>query len=99
MNRDLTNIMHLFHAFVWLNKVMKFLIKNHEIHPICFIPKSECSNTYYEFISCPYVAEQSTGLLENQETYPIGSPPFPEVNATTFYLYNHDIVTKSGTIM
>jgi len=33
------NIMNLFHAFVWLNKAMKLLIKNYEIHPISSIPK------------------------------------------------------------
>jgi len=92
MNRDFTNIMNLFHVFVWLNKAMKLLIKNHEIHPIWSIPKSECSNTYYEFISCPYMAEQSTELLiKNHETCPIGSASFPEVNAATFDLYDHDI--------
>ena len=32
VKRDFTNIPNLFHAFVWLNKTMKFLIKNHEIH-------------------------------------------------------------------
>jgi len=37
------------------------------------------------------MAEQSNGLLiETHETYPIGSTPFPIVNATTFDLYFHD---------
>jgi len=31
VKRDFTHIMNLFHAFVWLNKAMKLLIKNHEI--------------------------------------------------------------------
>ena len=33
VKRDLTNILNLFNAFVWLNKTMKFLMKNHEIRP------------------------------------------------------------------
>jgi len=38
------------------------------------------------------MAKQSTELLiENHETCPIGFAPFPEVNATTFYLYDRDI--------
>ena len=58
---------------------------------ICFIPKSECINKYYEFISCHCMAEQSTKLLiENHETCPIGYAPFPKVNAITFYLYFHN---------
>jgi len=70
---------------------MKFLMKNHEIRSICFIPKSECSNKYCEFISCLCMAEQSNELLiENHETCPIGSATFLEVNATKFYLYFHD---------
>jgi len=37
------------------------------------------------------MAEQSNELLiENHETYPIGSAPFPKVNASTFDLYFHD---------
>jgi len=37
------------------------------------------------------MAEQSNDLLiENHETCPIGSVPFPEVNATTFDLYFDD---------
>ena len=37
------------------------------------------------------MVEQSNELLiENHETYPIGSAPFPEVNATIFDLYFHD---------
>jgi len=35
----------------WLDKAIKLLMKNHEIRLICFIPRSECSNKYYEFIS------------------------------------------------
>jgi len=85
------NIMNLFHAFVWLNQAMKLLMKNHKIHPICSIPRSECSNKYYEFISCLCMVEQSTKILmENHETCPIGSVPFLKVNATTFDLYFHD---------
>jgi len=34
--RDFTNILNLFHASVWLNKTMKLLMKNHEVHPIGF---------------------------------------------------------------
>jgi len=83
--------MNLFHAFVWLKQVMKLLMENHEIHPICSIPKSEYINKYYEFISCLFMIEQSTELsMENLETCPIGLVPFPKVNATTFYLYFHD---------
>jgi len=54
------NIMNLFHAFVWLNKTMKLLIKNYKIHLICSIPRSECSDKYCEFISCLCMAEQNT---------------------------------------
>ena len=62
------------------------------------------------------MVEQSNELLiENHETCPIGSAPFPEVNATTFDLYFHGrhsdyghgykeilkthFITRSGTIM
>ena len=45
-------------------------MKNHEIR-FCSIPRSECSNKYYEFISCLCMAEQSNELLiENRETCP-----------------------------
>jgi len=67
---------------------MKLLMKNHEIRSI---PRSECSNKYYEFISCLCIAEQSNELLiKNHETCPIGSTPIPEVNEATFDLYFHD---------
>jgi len=67
VNRDFKNIMNLFHAFVWLNKVMKLLMKNHEIHLIiCFIPRSECNNKYYEFISYLYMAEQSNEAFDEK---------------------------------
>jgi len=37
------------------------------------------------------MVEQSNELLiENHETCPIGSTPFPEVNEATFDLYFHD---------
>jgi len=75
----------------WLDKSIKLLMKNHEIRLICSIPKSECSNKYYEFISCLCMTEQSNELLiETHETCPIGYAPFPEVNAATFDLYFHD---------
>jgi len=91
VNRDFTNNMNLLQAFVWLNKAMKLFMKNHEIHPICSIPKSEWSNKYYEVISCLCVTEQSTKLsMENHETCPISLIPLLEVNATTFDLYFHD---------
>jgi len=48
VNRDFTNIMNLFRTFVWLDKVIKFLMKSHEIRLICSIPRSECSNKYYK---------------------------------------------------
>jgi len=55
----------------WLDKAIKLLMKNHEIRLICSILRSECSNKYYEFISCLCMAEQSNELLiENQETCP-----------------------------
>ena len=63
VNRDFTNIMNLFHTFVLLDKAIKLLMKNHEIHLICSIPRSECSNKYYEFISCLCMVEQSNELL------------------------------------
>jgi len=67
---------------------MKLLKENHEICLICFIPKRKCSNKYYEFISCLCMAKQSNKfLIDNHET---DSVPFPEENATTFYLYFHD---------
>jgi len=67
-------------------------MKNHETHQICSILKSECNNTYYEFVSCLYMAKHNTKLLiENHETCPIGSAPFPKINAVTFYLYDRDI--------
>jgi len=76
--RNFTSIMNLFHVFVWLNKAIKFLMKNHEIRLICSIPRSECCNKYYEFISCLCMAKQSNELLiENHETCLIGSAPFP----------------------
>ena len=55
----------------WLDKAIKLLMKNHEIRLICSIPRSECSNKYYEFISCLCMAEQSNELLiKNHETCP-----------------------------
>jgi len=55
----------------WLDKVIKLLMNNHEIRLICSIPISECSNKYYEFISCLCMVEQSNELLiENHETCP-----------------------------
>jgi len=83
--------MNLFHACVWLDKTIKLLMKNHEIHLICSILRSECNNKYYEFISCLCMTEQNNELLiKNHETCPIGSTPFLEVNATTLDLYFHD---------
>jgi len=91
VKRDFTNIMNLFHSYVWLDKAIKLLMKNHEIRLICSIPRSECSNKYYEFVSCLCMAEQSNELsIENHETCPIGYVPFPEVNATIFDVYFHD---------
>jgi len=68
VNRDFTNIMNLFHAFVWLNKAMKLLMKNHEIHSICSIPRSECSNKYYEFISCLCMAKQNNEVFNEKSS-------------------------------
>jgi len=46
---------------------------------------------YSEFISCLCMAEQSNELLiENHETFLIGSVPFLEVKTSTFDLYFHD---------
>ena len=57
----------------WLDKAIQLLMKNHEIRLICFIPRSKCSNQYYEFISCLCMAEKSNKLLiENHESYPNG---------------------------
>jgi len=66
---------------------------NHEIRPICSIPRSKCSNKYYEFVSCLCMAEQSNELLiEDNQTCPIGSAPFLEMNAATFdYFHDRDI--------
>jgi len=73
---------------------MKLLMENHEIRSI---PRSECSNKYYEFISCLCMAEQNNELLiENHETCPISSAPFPEVNEATFDLYIFMIVIFYG---
>jgi len=33
VKKDFTNIMDLFHAFIWLNKAIKLLMKNNEICP------------------------------------------------------------------
>jgi len=56
----------------------KLLMKNHEICLIYSILRSECNNTYYEFISCLSMAGQSNELLiENHETCPIGSLSIP----------------------
>jgi len=47
------------------------------------------------------MAEQSNELsIENHETCPIGSAPFPEVNTTTSDLYFHDrdIITMDMVI-
>ena len=41
VKRDFTNIMNLFYAYVWLDKAIKLLMKNHEIRLICSIPRSE----------------------------------------------------------
>ena len=58
-------------TYGWLDKAIKLLMKSHEIRLICFIPRSECNNKYYEFISCLYMSEQSNELLiENHETCP-----------------------------
>jgi len=73
VKRDFTNIINIFHYYVWLNESMKLLMKNHEIRLICSTPRSECSNKYFEFISCLCMARQSNELLiENHETCPIG---------------------------
>ena len=91
MKRDFTNIMNLFHAYVWFDKAINLVMKNHEIRLICSIPISECNNKYYEFISCLCMAEQSNELLiENHETCPISFAPFTKVKAATFDLYFHD---------
>jgi len=66
VNKDFTNIKNLFHAFVWLNKTMKLLMKNHEIYPIYSIPISECSNKYYEFISCICMTEQNNKTFDEE---------------------------------
>jgi len=66
MNRDFTNIMNLFHAFVWLNKAMKLLMKNHEIHQTCSIPRSEYNNKYYEFISGLCMVEPSNEAFDEK---------------------------------
>jgi len=39
--------MNLFHAFVWLNKIMKLLMKNHEIRPIDSTPFPEGNATIF----------------------------------------------------
>jgi len=52
----------------WLDKAIKLLMKNHEIRLICSIPRSECSNKYYEFISCLCMAEQSNELLTSRKS-------------------------------
>jgi len=55
----------------WLDKAIKLLMKNYEIRLICSIPRSECSNQYYEFIPCLCMTEQSNELLiKNHETCP-----------------------------
>jgi len=53
----------------WLDKAIKLLMKNHEIRLICSIPRSECSNKYYEFISCLCMAEQSNELLTSRKSW------------------------------
>jgi len=46
--------------------------------PNLSIPKSECINKYYEFISCLCMVEQNNELLiENHETCLIGFASFP----------------------
>jgi len=57
-------------------------MKNHEIHLICSIPRSECSNKYYEFISCLCTVEPSNEAFDTKIMRSIQSAPFPEVNAT-----------------
>ena len=58
-------------TYDWLDKSIKLLMKNHDICLICSILRSECSNKYYEFISCLCMAKQSNELLiENHEIYP-----------------------------
>jgi len=75
----------------WPDKIIKLLMKNHEIRLICSILRSECSNKYYEFISRLCMAEQSNELLiENHETCPNWFCSIPKVNAATFDLYFHD---------
>ena len=36
MKRDSTNILNLFPTFLWLNKTMKLLMKNHETRPTAY---------------------------------------------------------------
>ena len=75
----------------WLDKAIKFLMKNHEIRLICSIPRSECSNKYYEFISCLCMIEQSNEfLIENHETCPNWLCSIPRSECSTFDLYFHD---------
>ena len=45
---------------------MKLLMKNHEIHPICSIPRSECINKYYEFNSCICMIEQNNEAFDEK---------------------------------
>ena len=47
VKKDFTNILNLFHAFVWLNKTMKFLMKNHEICPTSFASFPEVNATIF----------------------------------------------------
>jgi len=56
VKRDFTNIMNLFHVFVWLNKATKLLMKNHEIFPIDSTPFPEVNaiinimNLFHAFV-------------------------------------------------
>ena len=66
-------ISQILYAYVWLagqsNKA--FDEKSWDPPNLCSIPRSECSNQYYEFISCLCMAEQNNELLiKNHETYP-----------------------------
>ena len=56
VKRDFTNIMNLFHAYVWLNEAIKLLIENHETCPIGYAPFSEVNaainimNLFHAFV-------------------------------------------------
>jgi len=47
VKRDFTNILNLFHVFVWLNKTMKLLMKTHEICPTGSAPFLEVNTIIF----------------------------------------------------